>query len=163
MGLLVSNQRTKRLEKLETLIWRADLDSPATLDDEDREAIHIVIRIALESDAVFRRALRRSGPLIPTKETDYVCDSIRSGMDFSAIVIQTAAVIRGVVKPQPRQVWPLRRMLLDHGKYLERLGLKNLGLSQRISLVLALIQIETIFLGHFWLFGRPPAEAPEHH
>jgi len=74
MGILVSNQRTKRLEKLETLIWRADLDSPATLDDEDREAIHIVIRIALESDAVFRRALRRSGPLIPTKETDYVCD-----------------------------------------------------------------------------------------
>jgi hypothetical protein len=147
-------RRAARTSKAEALIWRDDLDVPPALDATDREAIHIVIRIAFESDEAFRKILRCPGSPVPTKETDYLCDTIRSGIDFFAIVSQTAAIIRGVVKPKPRQRWTLTEMLVEHGKCVRRLETKSLNLSQRMTLLLALIQIETIFFGHFWLVGR---------
>lgn len=141
-------RRQKRLELLATLFWRDDVEEPAALERDDREAIRVILRIALESDVAFRNVLRRKGSIDLTDELDYVCDSIQAGMDFFALVKEKGAIIRDV--KTPRESGSLRHMMLKHGKYLRLLRDPKPGLPRRISLLLALVRINLIVFAHLW-------------
>ncbi len=154
----MQNRRIRSRQRLiETLIWRQDRESPAALDDSDREAISIVLRIALESEPTFQALGRVKGPIRPSDETSYVCNTIRSGLDFFAVVIQTCAIFRGIVAPRPGGA--LRKLLTEHGKQLRLLQRPNLTLSQQMSALLTLIHINVNFFAQLWVphLGRTPA------
>lgn len=142
------DRRAKSIAGLEALICSGDTDVPSALDEKDREAIHITLRIALESDTTFRALLRRKDPLAPTAQTDYLCGTIRSGIDFFSVVMQTAVGIRGVVVP--RRSGSLRQLMVEHGKYLRLLEQPKLSLGPRLSLLVALIRVELMFFGYSW-------------
>jgi hypothetical protein len=148
-------ERIKSRTSLERLFWRQDREVPPALNYDDREALRIVIRIALESDKTFRRLLRGNGRIKPNSETDYLCGTIRAGIDFFAIVIQTCGVIRDVTLP--RTTGTVRKILAEHGRQLRRLGRPDLTFAERLSTLLALIHIETVFWGQFWVLGEGTA------
>jgi hypothetical protein len=143
-------RRRKVVAAIDSLIGREDADNdlPA-LDNDDREALRVVLRIASESDTVFRQILRRRGSVRWNERVDYLCDSIRSGMDFFAIVKQTARTLEGI-EPLQQRSERLRDLLTRHTRLFKRIQARDLGLSERLSIVLQLIQIELIFFGHFW-------------
>ncbi|MDB4944277.1 MAG: hypothetical protein JWP97_3811 [Labilithrix sp.] len=141
-------RRAGQLAALERLIFASDTEVPPVLDDDDREAVHICLRLALESDAAFRLLLRRKGPLVPTRATDYLCNSLRSGIDFYAQVMSTTSILKGVAVPRSRG--SIRQSMLAHGTYLRQLREPDLSLPRRMSLLMAAIRVQLLFFGHFW-------------
>ncbi len=147
----------KSRKHIEELIWRQDREEPSALDDNEREDLRVVIRIAFESDETFKQLLRKKGPIRPDGETDYLCDTIRSGIDSSYVVVQASAVVTGVTAPRRRT--SLRAMLVEHGKQLRHLGRSNLSFAEQLSTLLILIHIESSFWGQFWTLNpRLPLE-----
>jgi hypothetical protein len=141
-------RQRKQVRLLADLIWRDDVEEPTALADDDREAIQVVLRIALESNDAFGKVLRQKGPVWRTDELDHLCDSIRAGIDFFAVVKQTANCIRDVTPPHT--TGSLRQMMLQHRKCLAPLRDPKLSLPKRLSLLLVMIRIELIVFGHLW-------------
>jgi hypothetical protein len=141
-------QRRQQLARLTESLFRLDVEEPAALDEKDREAIGVALGIALEADTVFQRVLRRKGHVQLSEELDHLCDSVRAGIDFFATIKQTAAIIRGV--KTRRKSGPLRRLMVEHGKCLKRMGDPKLDLPQRLSVLLELIQLDLLVFAHTW-------------
>jgi hypothetical protein len=143
-GTVVSVHR-----RIEALFVRGDVEDPPALDSQDRAALRVVLRTAVESEAVFQRLRRSKGTIVKTDRVDHLCDSIRASMDFFAVVKQTAAILRGVQSP-PAKNGSLREQLVEHGRVFRGFRAPNLDLPTRMSGLLELIQIELIFFGHMW-------------
>jgi hypothetical protein len=139
----------KIVKAVQALIKQEDDGEPPALDEKDRKSLQVVLRIASESDTVFRRILRRRGPVRWDDQVDHLCDSIEAGMEFFAAVKQSARTIRGVNLP-PRKSKALRDLLVDHKDLFRRVQARGLGLPRRLSALLELIRIELIFFGHVW-------------
>jgi hypothetical protein len=146
---LVWARQAKIVKAVDSMIGREDADQPAALDEKDREAVRVVVRIAAESDGVFRAISRKDGPVGRTAKVDHLCDSIEAGMDFFSTVKQSARIIQGVKLPRTKR-GSVRSILVEHAKLFEHLQRRNLGLPRRLSILLELIRIELIFFGHVW-------------
>jgi hypothetical protein len=72
-------------------------------------------------------------------------------LDFFSIVVQTASLIPGTTAP--RTTGRLRTLLLQHGLHVRRLADPRLNLPNRMSSVLAVMQVQLIFFGHLWVSG----------
>jgi hypothetical protein len=142
-------RRRKIVQVVDKLIEKEDNAEPSALDEKDREAVRVVVRISAESDAVFRQVLRKRGPIAWSDRVDHLCDSIEAGMEFFATVKQSARIIGGVRLP-PRKSGSLRSLVAEHRELFDDLQKRDIGLPKRLSVLLELIRIELIFFSHVW-------------
>ena len=143
-------RRRELVRTIELLILKGDTDDPSALDEADREALRVALRIALECDVVFRQIIRSKDAITFNDPVDHACDSIRAAIDSFATIKQTSRIFNGVRLPPVRPGRPLLQSLVRHGVALHRLQQPGLDLPARMSLLLELIRIELIFFGHVW-------------
>lgn len=154
MGRKTSNRalRDRRVAVVGSLyasFLRGDFDDPPALDEEDREALRVAVRVATECDQAFRKILRSGRPIGRTDDVDRLCDTIRAALDSFAVVKQTASILRGSHETN----WTpgnMRALLVRHGTLFSHVRRDGLDLVARLSLLLALIRIELLFFAHFW-------------
>jgi hypothetical protein len=140
----------RMVKKVEALFRLDDSSDEPSLDEQDCEALRVCVRIMTECDFSFRRIPRRA-MLTRSSELEYLCDTIRSGMDSFERIKSLASVLRGVRIKRPKTSnISLQEVIAKHASLFERLGSPKLSLAKRLSIVVDAIQLELVFLGVMW-------------
>lgn len=145
---VIAAQRT--VKKVEALFRLTDSGDEPSLDEQDYEALRVCVRVMTECHFSFQRIPHRA---IVTRsvELEYLCDTIRSGMDCFERIRSLANVLRGVRFKRPKTLnISLKGVVAEHTSLFEKLDSPKLSLSKRLSVLVDAIQLELVFFGVMW-------------
>jgi hypothetical protein len=151
----VTTRKAKHLsvENIEELIVR---DSDGFFDDQEiREDLHITIRVATE----FYEFLKRYSESPASEESDYVANTIRSGMDelyslaFLCRTINISKTSWKVDRRIPKELSHLKRNFMA---VFETLSEERLKPPQRLFRLIELGRLELLFLVLYFPFPVVP-------
>jgi hypothetical protein len=142
------DRRSKLIANVLKLFLR-DADD-LVINDGDRSALRVCIRIAVESDSEFQQILAQRNNVEWTDDIDYLCDSIESGVEFFSTFKALVEPVTGVKFDRPLRASSLRLLLRQHHRDFRRLCSTRAPFAERASALMRLIKVEIIFWGHLW-------------
>ncbi|MBI5710368.1 MAG: hypothetical protein HZC42_08715 [Candidatus Eisenbacteria bacterium] len=114
-------------------------------------ALRVVLRSVTDCNAMYRRLAKSMRAPRRPGDIDDICITIRASIDWVAVIKELFGIVQDVRLVRPRVMGgSMERMLQEHDVLFQRLRSSRLEGCERMSTLLALIQIELVFLGHMW-------------